>query len=236
MKSVDISLRHYLFPNINEDGWKFVSIMSVISVILLLVWLPVGYISFFLTIWCFYCFRDPVRVTPVLSGAIVAPADGIVVSINKEKGPDALGLQNKNFTRVCIYTSILDAPINRIPVKASVCKIFYDCGKIFSGSHDRNNIGNETLLFLLKPNEGAELAVKQTATFCSKRIVTKIKKGDDFIAGQKFGFIRFGGYVDLFLPDKIEPQICVGQKTVAGETIIADLKSDAPRIEGEIRE
>lgn len=236
MKSVDTSFRHYLFPNINEDGWKFVSIMAVVSVILLLIWLPLGYISFFLTVWCFYCFRDPVRITPVLSGAVIAPADGVVVTINKEKGPDALGLQNKNFTRICIYTSVFDAPINRIPIKSTVRKTFYNCGESFSGSHDRNNIGNETMLFSLRHAEGYDFAVGQIATFCSKRIVTKIKTGDKLNAGQKFGFIRFGGYVDIYLPDKVEPQICVGQKTIAGETIIADIKSDAPRIEGEIRE
>lgn len=236
MKSVDTSLRHYLFPNINEDGWKFVSIMAVISVILLLTWLPLGYVSFFLTIWCFYCFRDPVRITPILSGAVIAPADGTIVSINKEKGPDSLGLQNKNWTRVCIYTGFFDAPINRIPIKSTVRKTFYDCGKNFSGSNDRNNIGNETFLFLLKHSEGAEFVIKQTATFCSKRVVSKVKKGDEFNAGQKFGFIRFGGFVDIYLPDKVEPQVCVGQRTIAGETIIADIKSDAPRIEGEIRE
>ena len=236
MKSVDTSFRHYLFPNIHEDGWKFVSIMAVLSVIFLLIWLPLGYVSFFLTICCFYCFRDPARITPVLSGAVIAPADGVIVSINKEKGPDALGLQNKNFTRVCIYNSVFDTPVNRIPIKSIVRKTFYNCGKNFSGSVDRNNIGNETMLFSLRHSEGYDFAIGQTATLCSKRIVTKLKSGDEFNAGQKFGFIRFGGYIDIYLPDKVEPQVCVGQKTVAGETIIADIKSDAPRIEGEIRE
>jgi len=236
MKSVDTSLLHYLLPNINEDGWKFVSVMAIISVILALVWLPLGCISFFITIWCFYCFRDPVRVTPILSGAVIAPADGIVCSICKEKGPDALGLQNKNFTRICIFSSVLDAAINRIPIKATVRKKFYDCGKNFSGSFNIDNIGNETLLFSLRHSEGYDFAVRLTATFCSKRIVNKIKNGSTLNAGQKFGFIRFGGYTDIFLPEKVEPQICVGQKMIAGETIIADIKSDAPRIEGEIRE
>lgn len=236
MKSVDTSLQHYLFPNINEDGWKFVSIMAIFSVMLLLIWLPLGCVSFFITIWCFYCFRDPTRVTPILSGAVVAPADGIVCSINKEKGPDALGLQNKKFTRISIYTSIVDVSTNRIPIKATVRKYFYDCGKKFSGSFDRDHIGNESLLFSLHHSEGYDFAVRLTALFCSKRIVSKIKNGDILCAGEKFGFIRFGGYTDIFLPEKVEPQICIGQKMVAGETIIADIKSDAPRIEGEIRE
>lgn len=236
MKSVDTSLHQYFFPNINEDGWKFISVMAAISVILTLIWLPLGGVSFLLTIWCFYCFRDPNRVTPVLSGAVIAPADGYVVSINKEKGPDALGLQNKNFTRISVYVSVFDAPIQRIPIKSTVRKVFYDGGKNFSGSFERNNLSNETMLFSLRHSEGLDFAIRQTATFCSKRIIDKIKVGEEFNAGQKFGFIRFGGYVDLFLPDKVEPQICVGQTMIAGETIVADIKSDAPRIEGEIRE
>ena len=236
MKSVDTSLRQYFFPNINEDGWKFVSVMAVVSLVLTLLWLPLGTVSFLITVWCFYCFRDPIRITPVLSGAVIAPTDGIVVSINKEKGPDAVGLQNKNFTRVCIFTSIFDAPIQRIPIKSVVRKVFYDCGKKFSGSFEKNNINNEVFIFSLRHSEGFDFAVKQTATFCSKRIVNKIKVGDEFNAGQKFGFIRCGGYIELFLPEKVEPQVCVGQKMVGGETIIADIKSDAPRIEGEIRE
>ncbi len=236
MKAVDTSLRQYFFPNINEDGWKFVSIMAFFSIILALIWLPLGVISFLLTIWCFYCFRDPLRVTPVLSGAVIAPADGLVLSINKEKGPDSLGLQNKNFTRVCIFTGVFDSPIERIPIKSTVRKVFYDCGKNFSGSHNKNDIGNETMSFALKHSEGYDFAIRQTATFCSHRIINKLKVGEEYNAGQKLGFIRFGGYVDLFLPEKVEPQICIGQKMIAGETIVADIKSDAPRIEGEIRE
>ena len=236
MKSVNTSFHYHLFPNIHDDGWKFVSIMAFFSVILALIWLPLGYIAFFATIWCFYCFRDPVRVTPVLSSAVIAPSDGIIVSIDKEKGPDALGLQNKKFVRVCIYTSVFDTVINRIPIKSTVRKIFYDCGKKFSGSCDKNNIGNETLLFSLKSNEGLDFAIRMTATFCTKRVVSRVRIGDSFDAGQKFGIIRFGGYTDIYLPEKVEPQVCVGQRMIAGETIMADTKSDAPRIVGDIRE
>ena len=235
MKSVDTSFHHYIFPNINEDGWKFISFMAAISLILALLWLPLGGISFLITIWCFYCFRDPTRVTPVLSGAVVAPADGYIISINRENGPDALGLQNKKFTKICIFCSLFDAQISRMPIKAKISKIFYDGGKNFTGSTDKNNIGNERFLFSLRQNEGFEFVLQQTAVFCNHRIKNSLKKGDELLAGQRFGFIRFGGYVDIFLPEKVEPQVCIGQKMIAGETIIADVKSDAPRIEGEVR-
>ncbi|MBR1904560.1 MAG: phosphatidylserine decarboxylase [Alphaproteobacteria bacterium] len=235
MKSVDISLQRYLFPNINEDGWKFISVLAFLTVILAMIWLPLGLISLAVTIWCFYCFRDPVRVTPVLSDAVVAPADGFIVSITREKGPDALGLNNKNYTRICIFTGLFDAQINRIPIKGKISKTFYDAGKPFCGSLDKNDIGAERAMFVLRNPNNLDFVVQQTAVFCSKRIVNRYHSNDEFLAGQRFGFIRGGGYVDLFLPDKIEPLVCVGQRTVAGETIITDIKSDAPRIEGEIR-
>lgn len=235
MKSVDTSFQHYFFPNINEDGWKFISTMAAISLVLALLWLPLGCISFLVTIGCFYSFRDPVRVTPVLSGAVIAPADGYVVAISKEKGPDALGLQNKKFTKVSIFNSPFDVHINRIPIKSKVNKTFYDNGKNFTGSVDKNDLGNERFLFSLKQSEGFEFALQQTAVFCNRRIKNNLKKGDEFAAGQRFGFIRFGGYTDIYLPEKVEPQVCIGQKMIAGETIMADVKSDAPRIEGEIR-
>jgi len=234
MKSVDISLRRYVFPVINEDGWKFVSMLAIVSLCLTMLWFPLGCASFIITLWSFYCFRDPVRVTPVLSDAIIAPADGLVISINREKGPDVLGFGNKNFTRVCIYCSLFDVQVNRMPIKGKITKTFYDAGKHFSGTLEKNNINNEKMIFALR-NSTYDFVVQQTAVLCSKRIVNHLKNGDEFSAGQRFGFIRFGGYIDLFLPDKVEPQICVGQQLVGGETVVANIKSDAPRIEGEIR-
>ena len=235
MKSVDTSLHHYFFPNINEEGWKFVSVLAFISLLFSLMWFPLGFFLFLLTVWCFYSFRDPVRVTPVLSGAVIAPADGYVVAINREKGPDALGLDRKHYTKVSLYISPFDVNINRVPLKSTVTKIFYDTGQKFSGSTTKNDIKNERMLIAFKHSSGIELILQQTALFCSKRIIANLKKGDEFAAGQRFGFIRFGGYVDLYLPEKIEPQVCVGQYLIGGETIVADIKSDAPRLEGEIR-
>lgn len=234
MKSVDTSLRGSLFPNINEDGWKFVSSLALLSLVVTMLWFPLGCVLFAITILSFYCFRDPARITPILSDAVVAPADGMVISITREKGPDALGLGSKNYTRVCVFTSLFGVQINRMPIKGKVTKTFYDAGKNFSGSLDKADINNEKNMFVLR-NGTYDFALVQTATVCSKRIVNSAKNGDEFLAGQRFGGIRFGGYVDLYLPDKVEPQICVGQQMIAGETIVAHINSDAPRIEGEIR-
>ena len=235
MKFVDTSLHHYFFPNINEDGWKFVSLLAFITFILAVIWFQLGCFSFLLTVWCFYSFRDPLRVTPILSGAVIAPADGHIISINREKGPEIFGLDRKNYTKVSIYISPFDVNINRIPLKGIISKTFYDAGKNFSASTAKNDIYNEKMYITLKHNSGLEFVLQQTSLFCSRRIIDKLKKGDEFIAGQRFGFIRFGGYIDLYLPEKVEPQVCVGQYLIGGETIIADIKSDAPRLEGEIR-
>lgn len=235
MKTVDTSLQGYLFPNINEDGWKFISIMVVLTLITTMIWFPLGCASFILTIWCFYSFRDPVRVTPVFSTAVIAPADGLIISITREKGPDNVGLQNKNFTRICIYNGPFDSHYCRIPIRCRICKTFENSGKLFSGSLDKNNIGNEKRTVYLKQNEGFDFVLQQTTILCSKRIVCSLKNGDEFSSGQRCGFIRFGGYIELFLPEKVQPIVCVGQKMIAGETIVAHINSDAPRMEGEIR-
>lgn len=231
MKSVNTAY----IPDINEDGWKFVSVMVVLTIIFSLIWLPLGGIFFALDFLCFLSFRNPNRVTPVLSSVVVAPADGKIIAICKEKGPDCVGLQNKTFHKIRIYSGLCNAHINRMPIKAKIGNIFYDSGKNFSGSFDVNNIENEKVVFAFKHNEGFDFALQQTAVLCSKRIICDAKKGQEYLTGQRIGSIRFGGYIDVFLPEKVCPLVCVGQTMIAGETIIADIKSDAPRLEGEVR-
>ena len=232
MKSVSTA---FSFPDIDDDGWKFVSIMTVLTVIFALVWLPLGGVLFVLDIWCFLSFRNPQRVTPVLSGAVIAPADGMIISINKEKGPDCVGLQNKTFHKIRIYSGPFDVHLNRMPIKAKVLDTFYYEGKKFAGNFKQNDIDNEQFVMALRHSDGYDFALRQTAVLCNRRIVNKLKKGDEYLAGQRIGAVRFGGYTDIFLPEKVCPLVCVGQTMIAGETVIADTKSDAPRIEGEIR-
>ena len=232
MKSVNTA---FCIPDINEDGWKFVSVMVLLTIIFALIWLPLGAVFFVLDVFCFLSFRNPERVTPVLSSVVVAPADGKIVAISKEKGPDCIGLQNKTFHKIRIYSGLCDTHIIRMPIKAKVGNVFYDSGKNYSGSFDVNNMGNEKYVFAFKHSEGLDFVLQQIAVLCNKRIVNKIKKGDEYLAGQRIGSVRFGGYIDIFLPEKACPLVCVGQTMIAGETIIADIKSDAPRLEGEIR-
>lgn len=232
MKAVNTAFH---IPDIDEDGWKFVSVMAVLTVILALIWLPLGMAFLVLDIWCFLSFRNPERVTPVLSSALVAPIDGVVIGINKEKGPDCVGLQNKSFYKIRIHSNLFCTHINRMPIKAKIGNVFYDCGKKLSASLRADNISNERYVFSFRHSEGYDFAIRQTALLCNNRIVNHLKRGEEYLAGQRIGSIRFGGYIDIFLPEKICLLACVGQTMIAGETIIADIKSEAPRIEGEIR-
>lgn len=235
MKPIDTSVKSILFPDINEDGWKFVSIFAIFSLILLIVNVPLGCVAIVITIGCFYAFRDPLRITPNLSNIVIAPADGKVISVTREKGPDVLGIGNKTFIKISIYSTAFDVCISRIPAKSKVVCSYYDNEVKFSRSLKKNNIGNERMLALFKTAQNREFALQQTAVFCAYRIKNNLKKGDEFLAGQRFGLMRFGGYTDLYLPEKTSINICVGQTLVGGETIVADFNSDAPRIDGEIR-
>ena len=235
MKSVDTSVKTLLFPNINEDGWKFISISAILSLVFLILWLPLGCVAIGISVWIFYSFRDPDRITPDINDIIVAPADGKVVALTKEKGPDVLGLSNKTFNKISIYSNIFDVNIARIPTKSRVVNVYHDDEVKFSHSLDKNNIGNERMLIALKSSGNRDVAVVQTATFFAPRIKNSLKKGDEFLTGQHFGIIRFGGYTDLYLPEKTSPLVCLGQTLIGGETIVADFNSDAPSINGEIR-
>ncbi|MBQ4400508.1 MAG: hypothetical protein II830_04360, partial [Alphaproteobacteria bacterium] len=144
MKSVNTA---FCIPDINEDGWKFVSVMVLLTIIFALIWLPLGAVFFVLDVFCFLSFRNPERVTPVLSSVVVAPADGKIVAISKEKGPDCIGLQSKTFHKIRIYSGLCDTHIIRMPIKAKVGNVFYDSGKKYSGSFDVNNMGNEKYVF-----------------------------------------------------------------------------------------
>lgn len=235
MKPIDTSVKNIIFPNINEDGWKFISILAIVTLILLIIYVPLGCAAILITIGCFYAFRDPNRITPNLSNVMVAPADGKIVSICKEKGPDVFGLNNKTFTKISIYSSVFDVCISRIPAKSKVLNRYYDDEVKFSHSLDKNNIGNERMLALFKTANNREFVLQQTTVFCAYRIKNCFKKGDEFLSGQRFGLMRFGGYTDLYLPEKAAITVCEGQTLVGGETIVADFNSDAPRIDGEIR-
>lgn len=233
MKNVDLSIQRYIFPNINNDGWKFISIFAAVTALLAIIWLPLGILGLVLTIWCFYFFRDPDRIVPQVDDVVVSPADGIVQMITRVSGPQELGLNTKTYNRISIFMSVFNVHVNRAPAAGKILKLAYIKGKFFNATLDKASKDNERQLLSMRTTSGKDIAFVQIAGLVARRIVCCAKEGQQYKAGERFGHIRFGSRLDVYLPTDVEPQVCIGQTMVAGETILANLKSAAPRVNGE---
>ena len=235
MQNINLSFQKYLFPNINNDGWRFISIFAAATAVLAIIWLPLGLIGLVLTVWCYYFFRDPDRITPQIKNVVVAPADGIVQMITRVTGPEELGLNNKTFNRISIFMSVFNVHVNRAPASGKIIRKAYIKGKFFNATLDKASKDNERQLLAMRTECGKEIAFVQIAGLIARRIICYAKDGQQYQAGERFGHIRFVSRLDVYLPTDIEPQVCVGQTMVAGETILANLKSEAPRVEGAVK-
>ena len=235
MKTIDISWRRYILPNIHNEGWKFVGIFAAITALLAMLWQPLGWIGLVLTVWCFYFFRDPERCTPQIENVVVSPADGTVQMIAKVKAPEELGLGDQKFTRVSIFMSVFNVHVNRAPAEGTILKSVYVPGKFFNATLDKASKDNERQLLAMKTKCGKEIAFVQIAGLVARRIMCEAMEGQEYKAGERFGLIRFGSRLDVYLPEGVEPQVCLGQTMVAGESIIANLMSDAPEVKGVMR-
>ncbi len=235
MKTIDISWRRYLLPNINPEGWRFVGIFAAITALLAMIWQPLGWVGLVLTVWCFYFFRDPERVTPDIKDVVVSPADGIVQMITKVKAPEELGMGNKQYTRVSVVMSVFNVHVNRAPAEGKITKAVYVPGKFLNATLDKASKDNERQLLAMKTVSGKDICFVQIAGLVARRILCEAKEGMTYKAGERFGLIRFGSRLDVYLPDGVEPQVCVGQTMVAGESIIANLADGAAQGKGVIR-
>jgi len=236
MKNIEISLYKYIFPNINQDGWKFVSIFAIVTALLALLWLPLGVIGFVLTVWCYYFFRDPERITPNIKDVVVSPADGVVQMITRVTGPEELQMNNKTYNRISIFMSVFNVHVNRVPATGEIVKTQYVKGKFVNATLDKASKDNERELLSMKTSSGKTIAFVQIAGLVARRIVCLAKEGEKYEAGQRFGWIRFGSRLDVYLPTDIEPLVCVGQTMVAGETVLANLSATTQeRVVGVIR-
>ena len=235
MKKLDLSFQIYIFPNIHNEGWKFISVFAAITAIFAILWAPLGVVGLVLTIWCYYFFRNPDRVTPQIKNVVVSPADGIVQMITRVSGPEELGLNTKTFNRVSIFMSVFNVHVNRAPASGKITKLAYIKGKFFNATLDKASKDNERQLLAMRTDCGKDIAFVQIAGLVARRIVCFAKEGQQFEAGERFGLIRFGSRLDVYLPTDIEPQVCLGQTMVAGETIIANLTSNAERVEGAVK-
>jgi len=223
--SIYDSIRSQIVP-VTPEGYPFIGAFAFISLVLFWLWSPLGWLGTLATIWCAYFFRDPPRVTPVRDGIVIAPADGRVSQVTSAAPPSDLGLGSKPLPRISIFMSVFDCHVNRSPVAGKIEKIVYRPGKFFSADLDKASADNERNSMVIA-TAGARIAVVQIAGLVARRIVCFVRTGDSINTGQRLGMIRFGSRVDVYLPDGTPPLVAVGQTSIAGETVLADLRGVA---------
>jgi phosphatidylserine decarboxylase len=220
--SVVASIRSQLVP-IHREGYPFIGIFALASLILFLIWPPLGWIGTVLTVWCALFFRDPPRVTPSREGIVVAPADGRISKVANAVPPPELNLGARPLARVSIFMSVFNCHVNRSPVTGRIEKIVYKAGKFINADLDKASEDNERNSFVIA-TAGTRIGVVQIAGLIARRIVSFQREGASVAAGERIGLIRFGSRLDVYLPDGVRPLVAEGQTAIAGETVIADLR------------
>ena len=221
--SIYDSIRSQMVP-ITPEGYPFIGAFALASLILFWLWTPLGWLGTLATLWCVYFFRDPPRTTPVRDGLVVSPADGKVSQITTVPPPHELGLGPAPLLRISIFMSVFDCHINRSPVSGRVEKIVYQPGKFFNADLDKASADNERNSLVITA-AGARVAVVQIAGLVARRIVCFVREGQPVGAGERFGMIRFGSRLDVYLPEGTASRVAVGQTSIGGETVLADLRA-----------
>ncbi len=212
------------FP-IHKEGFKFILIFALVTVILSLMSHSLGLIGLVLTLWCIFFFRDPHRVIPVEEGVLVSPADGVVTRVDYDvSAPSELNLSDKKFNKISVFLNVFDVHVNRVPISGKIVKISYIAGKFLSANLDEASSENERNSVLLETKDKTEIVFVQVAGMVARRIVSELKEGQEVTIGQKYGIIRFGSRADIYLPAKVEIKVLIGQTMIGGESILAKLK------------
>ncbi len=217
---------------IHREGWIFLALFAAIAAGGFFLNPHLGWVLLILTAWCAYFFRDPKRVTPLRDGLIISPADGLIQSISAVPLPKELGRGAELFTRISVFMNVFDVHINRAPCKGTVKDIHYIPGKFFNASLDKASEDNERQIFTLALEGGKELVMTQIAGLVARRILRFCEKGDVLSPGQRYGMIRFGSRVDVYLPQGVSPLVIAGQKVYAGESVLADMQLAEPARQG----
>ena len=215
-----------IFVPIHPAGWLFVASFAFVALLFAFINSFLGWIGLIITTWCIYFFRNPQRVTPIREGLIVSPADGVVQSISKVIPPAELELGEAERTRISIFMNVFNVHVNRIPITGSVSKIHYKAGKFFNASLDKASAENEQNLIKITTPDDNTVGVVQIAGLVARRIMCDLMEGQPVKTGEEFGIIRFGSRVDVYLPPEATTLVMVGQSTIGGETVLADLKSN----------
>ena len=208
------------FP-IAREGWIFIALFAGATLIMWYIAAPLGWLGLILTGWCICFFRDPDRVPPSVPGLLVSPADGVVLPLRQAPPPPELDMGEVPLQRVSIFMNVFDVHVNRFPANGRVTALAYHKGQFLNASFDKSSDLNERQSIRVQTDDGMDIAVVQIAGLIARRIVCRLKEGDECAIGERFGLIRFGSRVDVYLADDMIPWVAPGQKAVGGETIIA---------------
>ncbi|MDR3435926.1 phosphatidylserine decarboxylase [Telmatospirillum sp.] len=220
---------------IHPEGWRFIPLFAAGTLLLFWLWSPLGWLGVLLTIWCAFFFRNPERITPSRDGLVISPADGVVQMIVDAPPPLELAMGDAPLPRISIFMNVFNVHVNRAPFAGKILKRVYSPGKFFNASLDKASAFNERMAVRLGLDDGREIAFVQIAGLVARRIRCDLGEGQTVRAGERFGLIRFGSRVDVYLPAGSKPLVMIGQTAIAGETVLADLASDEPQRQGEAR-
>jgi len=228
------ALKTVMVP-IHRAGWPFIAAFAIVSALLFSVSQPLGWIGLVLTAWCAYFFRDPDRVVPTRPGLVVSPGDGVVSMITEAAPPPELGMGDERLPRISIFLNVFNVHVNRVPADGIIKTVAYHAGKFLNASLDKASDLNERNSIRLTLADGREIAFVQIAGLVARRILCHVADGQEVRAGERYGLIRFGSRCDVYLPKGTQPLVCVGQTTIGGETVLADLAGEEPQRHGEVR-
>ena len=209
-----------IFPKLHEEGYKFLVIFGLATIILYFVHGFLGFVGLLLTIWCYYFFRDPDRFSIDDDNYLTSPADGEIIQVMETNGPKELGLENKKFKKISIFMNVFDCHVNRSPCSGVISDILYKPGKFFNASLDKASEDNERNYYRIKNSFGEEIIVVQIAGLIARRIVTEVSKDQELKQGSKIGMIRFGSRAEIYF-ENYNTIVKLKQKTIAGETLLA---------------
>ena len=209
-----------IFPKVHDEGYKFLVIFGIATVILNFIHGFLGFIGLILTIWCYYFFRDPERISINDDNYLVSPADGTIIQVQETQGPKELNLEDKKFTKVGIFMNVFDCHVNRIPCDGKISEILYKPGKFLNASLDKASENNERNYYKITNAQGEDIIVVQIAGLIARRIISESIKDQTLKQGNRIGMIRFCSRVDVYF-ENYTTLVKVNQKTIAGETLIA---------------
>ncbi len=212
-----------IIPKIHKEGHKFLAISILITFFALFISKGLGLFLIIITIWVYYFFRDPDRVSINDNRFLVSPADGLITNISKVSGPLELNLENKSYTKISIFMNVFDCHVNRTPTSGTIEDIFYKPGKFLNASLDKASEENERNYYKIKSKDkGDEIIIVQIAGLIARRIVCEVKKNQELSQGERIGMIRFGSRVDIYFNNR-KPLVKIGQNVIAGESLVAEI-------------